>query len=78
MLGNILRVTMSNPKAYVADLIPNSGTIQVINDEFRHVSHGVQIWSFFETVKTYVGIGQEMIVEKDSAVIGLRSTFSKF
>lgn len=72
MLNNILRVSMSHEsKAYVNDLIPNSGAIQAINDEFRHVYQGSHLWTFFETLKTSFLIGQEMIVEKDSAVIGL-------
>lgn len=57
-------------KAYISDLVPNSGAIQVINDEFRHVYQGSQLWSFFETVKTNLIFSQELIVEKDSAIIG--------
>ena len=57
-------------KAYIHDLIPNSGAIQTINDEFRHVYQGSHLWSFFETVKTNLVTGQELIVEKDSASIG--------
>lgn len=60
-------------KAYVNDLIPNSGAIQAINDEFRHVYQGSHIWSFFETLKTNLVIRQEMIVKKDSATIGIES-----
>lgn len=77
MLNNILRVSMSHePKAYVNDLIPNSGTIQAINDEFRHVYQGSHLWSFFETLKTSFLIGQEMVVEKDSATIGTEPLLS--
>ena len=74
LLDTILRLSVSHEsKAYVKDLIPNSGSIQAINDEFRHVYHGSQIWSFFETLKTRLLIGQEIIVEKDSATIGIGS-----
>ena len=67
-LSKLLRVSAShNAKAYVGDLTPNSGAIQVVNDEFRHVYQGTQLWSFFETVGTSLGL----IVEKDSAVLGL-------
>lgn len=48
-------------------LIPNSDAIQVINDGFRHAYQGVQLWSFFETMPTSLGL----IVEKDSAVLDL-------
>ena len=57
-------------KAYVSDLAPNSGALQIINDEFRHVYQGSQLWSFFETVKTNLILSQDLIVGKDSAVIG--------
>lgn len=72
VLNNILRVSMLHEsKAYVNDLIPNSGVIQAINDEFRHVYQGSHLWSFFETLRTSFVIGQNMIVEKDSATIGI-------
>jgi hypothetical protein len=68
LLSNIIKLSFAhNSKAYVSDLIPNSGAIQIINDEFRHVYQGVQLWSFFETQPCSLG----MIVEKDSAIIGL-------
>ena len=68
LLRNIIKLSiLHSEKAYVADLIPNSGAIQVINDEFRHVYQGVRLWSFFETLFTSLGL----IVEKDSAIIGL-------
>ena len=68
LLENMMRISGTlNPKAYVSDIKPNSGVTQSINDEFRHVYQGTQLWSFFETVSTSLGI----IVEKDSAVLGL-------
>ena len=68
LLRNLIKLSIvHSEKAYVADLIPNSGAIQVINDEFRHVYQGVHLWSFFETLFTSLGL----IVEKDSAIIGL-------
>ncbi|MCJ1355983.1 MAG: hypothetical protein MMC33_005977 [Icmadophila ericetorum] len=68
-LNNVLKATISHgAKSYVESLIPNSEAIQIINDEFRHAYHGVQLWSFFETVKT-TSLG--IIVEKDSAILGL-------
>ncbi|KAI4207538.1 MAG: hypothetical protein LQ346_000470 [Caloplaca aetnensis] len=58
-------------KDYVNDLIPNSAAIQIINDDFRHVFQDLRLWSFYETVKTNMGVSQALIVEKDSAVLGL-------
>ncbi|KAL8832477.1 MAG: hypothetical protein Q9191_000247 [Dirinaria sp. TL-2023a] len=65
LLRKLLNVTSN--KAYVEDLAPGSMSTQLINDEFRNVYQGVQLWSFFETVSTSVGL----IVDRESAVIGL-------
>ena len=65
LLRKLLSVTSN--KAYVEDLAPGSMSTQLINDEFRNAYQGVQLWSFFETVSTSMGI----IVDKDSAIIGL-------
>jgi hypothetical protein len=38
LLNNILRTSFSHgPKTYDSDLVVNSGALQGINDEFRHV-----------------------------------------
>lgn len=71
LLNNIVRASiLHNSKAFIGDIIPNSVAIQVINDAFRHIYQGLQIWSFFEGVKTNLGFGHVFIVEKDSAVLG--------
>ena len=64
-LQKLLSVT--SKKAYVEDLAPGSMSTQLINDEFRNAYQGVQLWSFFETVSTSIGL----IVDRESAVIGL-------
>lgn len=66
LLNNVLQLS-GGVKSYVENLIPNSEAIQTINDQFRHVHQDIQLWSFFETVKTSLGL----IVEKDSAILGL-------
>ncbi|KAK4146411.1 uncharacterized protein C8A04DRAFT_25632 [Dichotomopilus funicola] len=58
-------------KAFVKEMIPGSGTLQNINDEFRHVCSDVGIWSFFEGLPTSTGPSNTIIVEKESAVMGL-------
>lgn len=57
----------SGSKPYVNELMPNSSTVQAINDDFRHVSHELEIWSFWEAKQT-AGFH---IVPKDKAVMGL-------
>lgn len=53
-------------KHYLNSLKIDSEAIQAINDHFRF-HQGVQLYSFFETVPTSLGL----IVEKSSAILGL-------
>ncbi|KLU90348.1 hypothetical protein MAPG_09311 [Magnaporthiopsis poae ATCC 64411] len=67
-LKNLLRVAYN--RTYVADLQRNSGAIQVINDEFRHLSDGLELWSFFETQN--MKFFSSPIVDPESAILGYR------
>ncbi|CAH0017931.1 unnamed protein product [Clonostachys rhizophaga] len=68
MLKNLLRIAYD--RAYIGDLEPNSGAVQVINDEFRHFSAGLELWSFYETqnMKRF----SSLVVNPESAVLGYR------
>ncbi|KAL2197117.1 hypothetical protein P885DRAFT_36369 [Corynascus similis CBS 632.67] len=68
----------SGSKAFVKELVPGSGTLQAINDEFRHVCNDVHLWSFFEGVPTSTGPTNTMIVEKESAVMGLPGEHTQY
>ncbi|OQE43655.1 hypothetical protein PENCOP_c003G00554 [Penicillium coprophilum] len=68
MLKNLLKVAYD--RAYVGDLEPNSGAVQVINDEFRHFSADLELWSFYETQD--MRILNSLIVDPESAVLGYR------
>jgi len=55
-LQNLLRVSLNHqPKAYIDDLVKNSGTLQDINEDFRHVANRLELISFYETLKTQIG-----------------------
>ncbi|KAF4472601.1 NACHT and WD domain [Fusarium albosuccineum] len=69
MLDRILRAT-TGTKPYVGELNRNSGTIASINDAFRHHTDKLEIWSFYETMKTKKGGNSIMVVDRESAVIG--------
>ncbi|KAM5349228.1 hypothetical protein ACJ41O_005735 [Fusarium nematophilum] len=66
MLKNLLKVAYD--RAYVADLERNSGAVQVINDEFRHFSVGMELWSFYETQN--MKFFSSLVVNPESAVLG--------
>ncbi|CAG8902274.1 unnamed protein product [Penicillium egyptiacum] len=68
MLKNLLKVAYD--RAYVGDLEPNSGAVQVINDEFRHFSADLELWSFYETQD--MRLFNSLIVDPESAVLGYR------
>ncbi|KAH0536563.1 hypothetical protein FGG08_006571 [Glutinoglossum americanum] len=71
-LNNLIQVSvLHGSKAYVKDIMPGSVAIQVINDAFRKICQNLQIWSFFEGAQTHLGFVHALIVEKDSAVLGL-------
>jgi pimeloyl-ACP methyl ester carboxylesterase len=69
-LGNIIRASGYGSKAFVADLHKQSGFLQSINDGFRHCVEGIQLFSFYETRPTNLVVGNEMIVQQDSATLG--------
>ena len=71
VLGNILKASMLHgQKPFVADLELNSAKIALINDEFRHYSTDLKIFSFYETLETYLGLSSALIVHKESATLG--------
>ena len=70
-LSNILKASLPHgSKAYVGDLEPGSGALQSINEDFRHYSNDVQIRSFYETLKTQIGMTSTLIVDRESATLG--------
>ena len=71
LLNNILRASaVLSSKQYISDINKNSPTLTAINDEFKYCLDRLQLWSFYETIKTKMGTSAIMIVERDSATIG--------
>jgi hypothetical protein len=72
LLNSILQATYSS-RAYLADLQRSSVAIQTINDDFRHYSAEIELWSFYETQKlSFGGPISRLIVSPDSATLGYR------
>lgn len=72
LLNNILRASaVLSPKQYISDIDKNSPVLTAINDEFRQCPDRLRLWSFYETIKTKVGMNTIMIVERDSATTGI-------
>lgn len=70
-LSNILTVSgVMSPRHYVNDLMTGSSSIQTINDDFGRIAHDMPIFSFYETLRTSIGVTSSLIVDKSSAVLG--------
>ncbi|KAK9784452.1 putative GPI inositol-deacylase [Seiridium cardinale] len=59
------------PRSIMADLSAGSITLQVLNEEFARSSANLQIYTFFESLKTKLATTSGMVVERNSAVLGL-------
>jgi pimeloyl-ACP methyl ester carboxylesterase len=74
VINSVLRLSFAHaPRQYIEDLERNSATLQSINEDFRHLADKLELYSFFETMKTAFligGIGNVMIVDKSSATLG--------
>ncbi len=62
-------LALAGPRPFVDDLIPQSGMLQIINEEFPRYSDSLQLFSFFESQSMYYGIGKGLIVERHCAVM---------
>jgi hypothetical protein len=63
---------MFGAKPFLTDLEKNSYALDMINDDFRHYADELRLVSFYEMLKLNIGMQSALIVEKDSAYIGLR------
>ncbi|KAK0661187.1 hypothetical protein QBC41DRAFT_236104 [Cercophora samala] len=72
LLETMLRASNSGNRPFVSDLRLESPAIQSINDEFRHYSNRIKLYSFFEAHPTSIsGLAERFIVTKASAVMQL-------
>ncbi|KAK5453601.1 hypothetical protein LTS15_006787 [Exophiala xenobiotica] len=77
-LNRILSVCIGlSPKQFVSEIAINSQTLQEINEQFRNLAPSVSIVSFFETLKTSIGLSQVMVLQKDSSILGYPGEISK-
>jgi hypothetical protein len=70
-LTSLLRATPTGHKSFVGNLERGSDAINILNDQFRHVCKGIAIHSFTESVPTNWGIGSGLVVDKQSATLGV-------
>ncbi|KAI0389418.1 hypothetical protein F5Y17DRAFT_472938 [Xylariaceae sp. FL0594] len=56
----------------------NSAAIEDLNEQFRHVSPNLSIWSFYETSATAIGPRKLMVVDKESPMHADHHNVCKF
>ncbi|KAI0132551.1 WD40-repeat-containing domain protein [Xylariales sp. AK1849] len=57
-------------KDYIHELARSSPTIDELNESFRHHAGKLRIFSFYETLRTSIGLTSMMVLEKNSSVLG--------
>ncbi|KAJ1324157.1 protein SERAC1 [Microdochium nivale] len=67
-LSRVLSLGGSRP--FVKDLHPQSAVIQALNDEFPRYSQDLKLFSIFETLPTNFGIRKQLVVDRESAILG--------
>ncbi|KJK75176.1 hypothetical protein H634G_09522 [Metarhizium anisopliae BRIP 53293] len=67
----------STPKQYVAELTKSSSFLHTVNEQFRHVANELQIFSFFETLRSSIGVASALILDPESAKLGYPGEVSR-
>ncbi|CAH0052436.1 unnamed protein product, partial [Clonostachys solani] len=70
ILNKILSISGSSSPNYVKDLKLDSVATQVLNDDFGRQAHNIPIYSFYETKDTKLGVKSDIVVPKNSAILG--------
>ncbi|KAK8084697.1 hypothetical protein PG997_005968 [Apiospora hydei] len=77
-LNRLLSVSFRNsPKQYVAELGKHGNFLRTVNDQFRHTAKHLQIFSFYETMQTSLGLGSALIVAEDASKLGYPGEVSR-
>ncbi|KAI0601591.1 hypothetical protein F4775DRAFT_404833 [Biscogniauxia sp. FL1348] len=78
LLNKILSATVGlTPKHYVTELIQNGPFLRMINEQFRHLAPSLQIFSFYETLRTSLGISSSLILDGETAKLGYPGEISR-
>ncbi|ROV92565.1 hypothetical protein VMCG_08917 [Cytospora schulzeri] len=71
LLNNVLAVSgVLSQRHYITDLMTGSTSAQLINEDFGRYANDLPVFSFYETLRTSIGISSCVIVDKSSAILG--------
>ncbi|KAI1487334.1 hypothetical protein F5X96DRAFT_672759 [Biscogniauxia mediterranea] len=77
-LNKLLSASFRNSaKHYISELGKQGSFIKTTNEQFRHLAARLQIFSFYETLRTPIGIGSAMILDEESAKLGYPGEISR-
>lgn len=72
ILNNVLAVSGAlSSRHYITDLMTGSTSTQLINEDFGRYASELPVFSFYEILRTSLGISSCVIVDKSSAVLGI-------
>jgi hypothetical protein len=69
-LNKVLKATLTGSKPFVGSLERGSETINLLNEQFRHVCRNIAMHSFTESLPTNYGVGSGLVVDMQSARLG--------
>ncbi|KAH8202615.1 hypothetical protein TruAng_003216 [Truncatella angustata] len=76
-LNKLLSISFRGSKQYVTELGKHGSFIPTLNEQFRHIAERLQIFSFYETVQTSLGLSSAIIVDEDTAKLGYPGEISR-
>jgi hypothetical protein len=70
-LNSILRASVAHhSRAYISNIERQSEMLAMLNDTFRHYAPDLTLYSFYESQPTNLRVRSEIIVPRDSAIMG--------
>ncbi|KAI1196726.1 NACHT and WD domain protein [Nemania serpens] len=74
ILNRILKISgitgITSSREYINEISLGSISAQLINEDFGRYASTLQVYSFYETLETSLGLFSALIVDKESAVLG--------
>ena len=74
LLNRMLYVSFQSPEDFIIDLNKSSVALEEINENSRHVAPRLSIFSFHETLSTYVGPRKLVCVSSGILLININVT----
>ncbi|KAK6076047.1 NACHT and WD domain-containing protein [Seiridium cupressi] len=77
ILNRLLSISFRGSKQYVTELSKHGSFLRTVNEQFRHIADRLEIFSFYETLQTSLGVSSSMVLEEESAKLGYPGEISR-